>query len=287
YTGFVDFAATVGNAGAMTPQPVHTRITVVRIDDGNGTGGMPVAITEDDVKVCVYDVEGYQNQEPDHQGCPVDFQYLFSTETTRDGRPAVQFRYPNLPANDLPLATLPPTATPPSNLRFRAGEYRTVVEIVGSVDGTVYASATTNTTSVPDASISYSGPLSGPAEQLLISQTRLRNQGGRSTANVIVRITLSDAGGADLTAADAELFYQLGGAYQPLPVVEDGDGNLVTLYGPGAGFPLEDGHDATDAGAALFHRTGNYVLQYEVLDVATLGNLFASETVDFTIDPNA
>src|SRR5690606_41243302 len=46
-------------------------------------------------------------------------------------------------------------------------------------------------------------------------------------------------------------------------------------------------HGATDAGAALFHRTGNYVLQYEVLDVATLGNLFASETVDFTIDPNA
>ena len=288
YTGFVAVAGTIANAGPQTSQPVHTRITVVRVDDGNGEGGQPVAIALDDVRACVFDVEGHDNQAPDHQGCPEDYQYLFRSLGSRDGRPAVEMRYPNLPENDAVLGSTGGFAVPipDGSLRFRAGEYRVYLDVVGS-DGTVYASATSNTTSVPDASIAYSGPLSGPAEQLLVSQTTLRNQGGRSVGNVLVRVTLSDAFGATLTTDDAELFYQSGGDYAELPLVELG-GDLVTLYGPpGTGFPLEDGHDATDAGAALFHRTGEYQLRYEVLDAATLSTLFASETVAFTIAANA
>ena len=140
-----------------------------------------------------------------------------------------------------------------ADLRLRAGEYSVHIDVVGSIDGTVYASATTNTTSVPDAAISYSGALSGPTEQLLLSQTTLVNQGGRATQNVRIRITLSDAADAPLTDADAELFYQLGGDYQPLPLAEVG-GTLQTWFGPGVGFALEDGHNATNAGAGLFHR---------------------------------
>src|SRR5690606_38531028 len=87
-------------------------------------------------------------------------------------------------------------------------------------------------------------------------------------------------------SADAELFYQLGGDYQPLPLAEVG-GTLQTWFGPGVGFALEDGHNATNAGAGLFHRAGDYELLYEVVDVATQSVLYASTQVDFSIDANA
>ena len=285
YTDFIDFAGMLENSGEVTAQPVHFVIDVVRIDDGNGSGGLPVAIGADDVKACVYDPSGHAAQAPNHDGCGTDFQWLFTELGTSGGRPAVRFRYPNLPANDLPLPT-GEYPMPPGNLRLRAGEYRVTVDVVGSQDGTVYASATTNTTSVPDAAISYNGATFGPAEELLLSTVTLANGGGRATGNVIVRVTLSDMSGAPLSAADAELFYQLGGSYQPLPLSVVGN-DLQTWYGPAGGFPMEDGHDATDAGAGLFHRTGDYRIVYDVIDVATGTLLYATGTVEFTIAANA
>ena len=109
----------------------------------------------------------------------------------------------------------------------------------------------------------------GQAEDalLLTARTTLTNTGGYVEAgNVIVRITLSDNGSATLAPADAEFDYQLGAGYQALPWTQSGD-NLVTYFGPGSGFPLEDGHNATTAARAIFHREGSYSVLYEVIDV--------------------
>src|SRR5690606_35758306 len=172
------------------------------------------------------------------------YESLFLSQGTGsvNGRPAITFRYPNLPANDVPLPTIDPAiALPPSKFQFKHGEYQVHVSLVGD-DGTVYATAMDGTT-VPDAAISYSGPTSGQTEDALLSTSTLTNVGGRVDGNVIVRITLADAGAAPLTPADADLYYQVGGSFVPLPWTQDGN-NLVTYFGPAAGFPLEDGHDA-------------------------------------------
>ena len=294
YTEFVNLGGALGNSGTITSQPVHYRINVTRIDDGNGSGGNPVAIALDDVKMCIYDASGYAAQAPEHDGCPVDYQYLFKSSGSLNGRTSVLLRYPNIQDNDLPLPTLDPAmALPPANLRLRPGEYRVQVDVVGSTTGTVYASSVTNTTTVPSAHIAYSGAASGDAEDLLLSTTRLRNQGGRVDGNVVVRVTLSDAAATDLApialaTGDADLMYQDGADYLPLTWLPTpaADGGLVSYFGA-AGFALEDGYDVTTAGAGVFHRLGNYRLRYEVLDAATMSTLFADSTVAIAIVPNA
>lgn len=295
YTDFVDYGGTIANAGGVTAQPVHYRIRVARVDDGNALDGEPVAIALEDVKACVYDPSGWAAQAGDHDGCEQDFEWLFKEAGALNGRPAVSFRYPNLPENDLALGnTGGAVVLPPATLRFRPGEYRVQVDVVGSSDGMVYASATTNTTTVPNVAIGYNGGTSGPAEQLLLSTATLANSGGRVDVPVRVRVTLSDATATPeapvlLAPGDAELFYQLGDAYQPLPWAAQAaaDGGLVTWYGPASGFPLEDGHNDTDPGAGLFHRTGAYRLRYEVVDAATGTQLFASSEAGLTIAANA
>ncbi|MBB5207401.1 MBG domain-containing protein [Chiayiivirga flava] len=291
YTDFVDYIGELSNAGSATAQPVHYAITVTRIDDGNAPAGQPVVIDIDDVKVCLFDPSGWAAQEPDnHDGCEQDFQILFKTLGASGGRSAVLLRYPNNPVNDIPLPSTGGVAIPlpATNFRFRRGEFHVQVDVVGSVDGTIYAS-TDGSTTVPDASITYSGATSGPAEAALLSQTTLRNDGGPVDGNVIVRVTLDDAGGATLAPADAEFAYQLGGDYATLPWVDTSpDGGLVTYFGPGAGFELPDGHDATTAGRGIFHRTGSYTLRYDVLDAATQTVLFATQTVTpIQVAPNA
>jgi uncharacterized repeat protein (TIGR01451 family) len=295
YTGFVDYTGTLRNSGAPTGQAVHTIISVVRIDDGNTTGENPIAIDAADVEACIYDPSGWAAQEPgNHNGCPQDYESLVFSQGSGayNGRPAVTFRYPVNPVYDLPLPHIDPAvATPPAKFRFKRGDYQVHVSLVGA-DGTVYASAFDGT-SVPEASISYDGATSGQAEDALLSTTRLRNTGGRVDGNVIVRVTLSDAASSNgsptpLAAGDVEFAYQFGDTYYTLPWAGSAsDGGLVTYFGPGSGFPLEDGYDATTAGRGIFHREGSYRLVYEVLDAATQTTVFASSTTaPITIGPN-
>jgi len=296
YTDFVDYTGTLQNTGEPTGQKVHTVISVVRIDDGNTIGENPIAIDAVDVEACLYDPSGWAAQDPDnHNGCPEDYESLVFSQGSGayNGRPAVTFRYPVNPAYDQPLPTIDPAvATPPAKFRFKRGDYQVHVSLVGA-DGTVYASAFDGTT-VPEASVTYAGATSGQAEDALLSQTRLRNTGGRVDGNVIVRVTLSDADSGPgnvipLDAGDAEFAYQLGDTYATLPWVGNAaDGGLVTYFGPPViGFPLEDGHDATTAGRGIFHREGSYRLTYEVLDMATQTTVFAtSTTTPLTIGPN-
>ncbi len=287
YTDHVDYSGTIANIGSPTAQNVHSVISVVRIDDGNTTGGAPIAIDPDDVLVCVYDPSGWAAQDPgNHHGCPQDYESLFLSQGTGsvNGRPAATFRYPNLAANDLPLPTIDPAiALPPSKFQFKHGEYQVHLSLVGD-DGTVYATAMDGTT-VPDAAISYSGPTSGQTEDALLSTSTLTNIGGRVDGNVIVRITLADAASAALTPADADVYYQDGGNFLPLPWTQDGN-NLVTFFGPGSGFPLEDGHDATNSAQGIFHRDGVYDLTYEVVDIATGLVVYADQQTQITIAPN-
>jgi len=288
YTGFVDYLGSIANAGATTAQAVHYRISVARIDDGNGPAGLPMSIAADDVLVCIHDPSGWNAQEPgDHVNCPQDYESLLYSQSSGalNGRPAQVFRYPVNPANDIALLPLPATPLPPAKFQFRPGEYRVQVDVVGADGSTVYASATA-TTSVPAASVAYAGPTSGQAEDALLTATRLRNTGGRVVGNVIVRITLGDDDGGALAPADAEFAYQLGGGYATLPWTPSG-GELVTWFGPGAGFELRDGHDATTAGRAIFHREGRYRVTWDVLDADTHAVLFTTTAVEpVTIGPN-
>jgi len=295
YTDFVDYTGTLRNAGAPTGQAVHTLISVVRIDDGNTIGENPIAIDAADVQACIYDPSGWAAQDPgNHNGCPQDYESLVFSQGSGayNGRPAVTFRYPVNPVYDQPLPTIDPAvATPPAKFLFKRGDYQVHVSLVGT-DGTLYASAFDGTT-VPEASISYAGATSGQAEDSLLSQTRLRNTGGRVEGNAIVRVTLSDAVSSTgtpipLATGDVEFAYQLGQTYQTLPWAGSAaDGGLVTYLGPGTGFPLEDGYDATTAGRGIFHREGSYRLVYEVLDAATQSVLLASSTTaPLTIGPN-
>ncbi len=295
YTDFVDYTGTLRNTGEPTSQKVHTVISVVRIDDGNTTGENPIAIDAADVEACIYDPSGWDAQDPgNHNGCPQDYESLVFSQGSGavNGRPAVTFRYPVNPAYDQALPTIDPAAiTPPAKFRFKRGDYQVHVSLVGT-DGTVYASAFDGTT-VPEASIAYAGATSGQAEDALLSQTRLRNTGGRVDGNVIVRVTLSDAASGPgnvvpLDASDVDFAYQLGDSYVTLPWAGNAvDGGLVTYFGPVSGFPLEDGYDATTAGRGIFHREGSYRLTYEVLDAATQTTMFAhSVTAPLTIGPN-
>ncbi len=295
FTDYISYSGTVRNSGEPTGQNVHTVISVVRIDDGNTTGANPIAIDAADVEVCLYDPSGWAAQDPDdHYGCPQDYQSLVYSQGSGafNGRPAATFRYPVNPINDVPLPTIDPAVpVPPALLRFKRGDYQVHVSIVGS-DGTVYATASDGTT-VPDVTIAYAGATSGQAEDALLSQTTLRNSGGRVDENVLVRVTLSDAASSDvapipLFAADVEFAYQLGADYQTLTWLDSAaDGGLVTYFGPGSGFALEDGHDATTAGRGIFHREGSYRLSYEVVDAATLTTVYASSTTaPLTIGPN-
>jgi hypothetical protein len=286
YTDFVPYAGAIQNAGTATSQPVHYVIAVTRIDDHNAPSGQ-IAIAPDDVQVCVNDPSGQQS---DNKGCPNDApESLFYSESTGalNGRAAAIFRYPINPANDAPLpGSLSQTALPPTLFRFKPGQYAVQVQLVGADNTTVYATATSGT-SVPNAGIAYNGPTSGPAEDALLSTTTLTNSGGRVVqGNVIVRITLSDTGGAALSPTDAQFDYQNGDHYDTLPWTQS-NGDLVTYFGPGTGFPLEDGHDATTAGRAIFHREGSYTVLYEVIDAATGTPLYASQTVTpVVIGPN-
>jgi uncharacterized repeat protein (TIGR01451 family) len=295
YTDFVDYTGTLRNAGASTGQAVHTVLSVVRIDDGNTSGENPIAIDAADVEACIYDPSGWAAQDPgNHNGCPQDYESLVFSQGAGayNGRPAVTFRYPVNPAYDQPLPTIDPSvATPPAKFRFKRGDYQVHVSLVGT-DGRVYASAFGGTT-VPEASITYDGATSGQAEDALLSTTRLRNTGGRVDGTVIVRVTLSDAASSEstpipLVAGDVEFAYQLGETYFTLPWAGSAtDGGLVTYFGPGNGFPLEDGYDAITAGRGIFHREGSYRLTYEVLDAATQTAVFASSTTaPLTIGPN-
>lgn len=288
YTDLLDYLGSVGNSGSPTTQAVHVELVVVRIDDGNGSGGLPIAIASDDVLACVHDPAGWAAQEPgNHHGCPMDYASLFVGQTmgAHNGRTATFFRYPNLAANDAVMPTVDPPVALGVKLAFKAGEYQIVGRIVGA-DGHVYASTTPVSTTVPNALIAYNGPTSGQAEDAILSQTRLTNTGGRSDGNVIVRVTLSDAGGAALVPADAEFAYQLGGGFMPLPWTQVGD-DLVTWFGPPAGFAFEDGHDATTSAQAIFHREGSYTVTYDLLDALTHGVLFTStEVTPVVIGPN-
>ena len=288
YTDLLDYLGTVGNSGAPTSQEVHVELTVVRIDDGNGTGGMPVAIAADDVLACVHDPAGWAAQEPgNHHGCPNDYASLFLGQVmgSHNGRTATIFRYPNLAANDAVMPTVDPPVALGMKLAFKPGEYQIFGSIVGA-DGHVYASTAPARTTVPDAHLAYNGPTSGQAEDALLSQTRLTNTGGRTDGNVIVKVTLADVGSATLAPADAEFAYQYGGSFLPLPWTQAGN-DLVTWFGPPTGFPLEDGHDATTSAQAIFHREGSYTVTYDVVDAATHAVLFTStEVTPIVIGPN-
>ncbi|HET6631115.1 MAG TPA: MBG domain-containing protein [Rhodanobacteraceae bacterium] len=288
YTDQLTFNGTLANTGSATSQAVHYEFHVVRIDDGNSSNGQPMPIALDDVQLCVGDASGWTAQEPDfHRNCPQDYESLYYNESAGswNGRPAVTFRYPVNPAYDQAMPAMPVTDLPPSLVQLKPGEYQVTATVVGDDDGRVYASDMVTTT-VPDAAVSYNGPLSGPTETALLSQATLANTGGRVIGNVIVRITLSDAGGAALSPTDAEFAYQDGAAFQQLPWTQDGD-NLVTWYGPATGFELEDGHLATASGSTIFHRIGDYTVTYDVLDVDTLQTVYATDMIDVTIDPNA
>ena len=288
YTDLLDYTGSVGNSGSPTTQNVHVELTVVRIDDGNGTGGMPVAIAADDVLACVYDPAGWAAQEPgNHHGCPNDYASLFLGQAmgSHNGRTATIFRYPNLAANDAVMPNVDPPVMLGIKLAFKAGEYQLFGSIVGA-DGHVYASSATARTTVPNAQLTYNGPTAGQAEDALLSQTRLTNTGGRADGNVIVKVTLADVGGATLAPADAEFAYQLGGSFMPLPWTQAGS-DLVTWFGPPTGFPLEDGYDAISSARAIFHREGSYTVTYDVLDAATHAVLFTStEVTPVVIGPN-
>lgn len=286
YTDMLDYLGSIGNSGAPTAQAVHFELTAVRIDDGNATGGQPVAIAADDVLACVYDPSGWAAQEPDHHhGCPQDYNSLFLSQSAGsfNGRPATTFRYPNLAANDLPLPHLDPAMPLGAKFAFKHGQYQVHARIVGA-DGAVYATSALAGTTVPDVAIGYNGPTSGQAEDALASQSTLSNSGGRVDGNVIVRVTLADAASAALDPSAATFSYQFGGDFLPLPWTQAGN-DLVTYYGPASGFPLEDGYDATSSAQGVFHREGSYALRYEVVDVATQ-QVYASSQSAITIGAN-
>lgn len=286
YTDMLDYVGSIGNSGAQTAQPVHVELTAVRIDDGNASGGQPIAIAADDVLACVYDPSGWAAQEPNfHHGCPQDYNSLFLGQSagSYNGRPATTFRYPNLAANDVPLPNLDPAMPLGAKLAFKHGQYQVHARIVGA-DGTVYASSASVGTTVPDIAIGYNGPTSGQAEDALASQSTLTNVGGRVDGNVIVRVTLGDAANATLASGDATFSYQLGGGFIALPWTQSGN-DLVTYFGPPGGFPLEDGYNAITSAQGVFHREGSYTLRYEVVDVATQ-QIYASSQSAIAIGAN-
>lgn len=286
YTDLLDYLGSVGNSGSQTAQAVHFELTVVRIDDGNGTSGQPLAIAAEDVLACLYDPSGWAAQEPgNHHGCPQDYNSLFLSQSAGsfNGRPSTSFRYPNLAANDAPLPHIDPAMPLAVKFAFKRGQYQVHSRVVGA-DGTVYATSATAGTTVPDIALGYNGPTTGQVEDALLSQSTLTNAGGRVDGKVIVRLTLSDDGSALLAPTDATLSYQFGGQFVALPWTQAGN-NLVTYFGPPTGFALEDGHNGITSGQDVFHREGNYRLVYEVVDVATQ-QVYASSHTAFAIGPN-
>lgn len=146
------FASTVNNTGGVTSQPVHFVTSVVRIDDNNHD-----PIVASDVDGCI----AIGNGSP--VDCDSGYFSLITGKTTGsfDGRPAVFFRYPNLAANDTPLPNTAGPITAPMEFRFAPGEYRFISQVVGSNDGTMYATSSTLVTTVPDAQIALAGSFTG------------------------------------------------------------------------------------------------------------------------------
>jgi MBG domain/Right handed beta helix region len=251
------YTATLANRGQPTAQPVHTRFTIVRIDDGNAD-----PISASDIDACVQFGDGGAGD------CPAGYASLAFGKTTgsHDGRAAVFLRYPNVPANDQPVPTLATALEVPLALRLAPGEYRILAEVLGSGDGQEYARAEV-IVSVPAISLSQSGPAVAAAETPLFGATGLRNDGGRLPAAVKIQLRLHEAGNALLHPADAELAWQDGSGYVPLAWTQDGN-DLVAGFTPPGGGLLGDGYAATLAQRAVFHRLGQFVLSARAVDAA-------------------
>lgn len=267
-TGFGDyvtgFAASLANSGQPTAQPVHTRFTIVRIDDGNAD-----PISAADVDACVQFGDG------NAADCPSGYFSLAFAKTTgtAGGRAAVFLRYPNLPANDQPAPNLATPLNVPLALRLEPGEYRIQAEVRGSVDDHLFASSELVTT-VPALSIGHAGPDVAAAETPLFGAVVLGNSGGRLPTPAKVRLRLHDNGGATLAPADVDFARQDGGGYVPLVWSQSGS-DLVASYVPANGGQIVDGYAATMADRSVYHRLGQYTLSSELVDAATEATLFS------------
>lgn len=265
------YAALLANPGQPTAQPVHTRFTVVRLDDGNAD---PVTAT--DVDACVQFGDG------DAADCPSGYFSLGFGKTTGSafGRAAVFLRYPSVPANDAPVPTLAAALNVPLAWRFAPGEYRIVADVIGSSDGLIYASSEV-VTSVPQIGLQQTGPGIAAAETALFGASSLSNSGGQLPLPVRLRLRLHETSNAILSPTDAELAWQDGSGFVALSWTQDGP-DLVARFTPTGGGLLADGYAATLAERAVFHRIGQFELTAEVVDLAE-AQVFASDSLPVEI----
>lgn len=265
------YAALLANPGQPTAQPVHTRFTVVRLDDGNAD-----PIVAGDVDACTQFGDG------NAADCPSGYFSLGFGKTTGSafGRAAVFLRYPNVPANDAPVPTLASALNVPLAWRFAPGEYRIVADVIGSNDGQIYASSEV-VTSVPQIGLQQTGPGLAAADTALFGASRLTNTGGQLPLPVRVRLRLHEASNAVLSAGDADLAWHDGSGYVALSWTQDGP-DLVARFTPTGGGLLADGYAATLAERAVFHRIGQFALTADVVDLAET-RVFASGSLPIEI----
>lgn len=137
----------------------------------------------------------------------------------------------------------------------RADVYTATAHVIGVDSGTVYASDVIATEVVDrhaGVSLDLDGPVAGVEKDAPTAYlARLRNSADDVADPVVVEFTVTRSGG--ILAGDITVEYDTGGGvFAVLPLFDDG-GALVGVFGPGAGFPLPSGYDATTAFRVTYH----------------------------------
>ncbi|MBN8726324.1 MAG: right-handed parallel beta-helix repeat-containing protein [Xanthomonadales bacterium] len=183
-------------------------------------------------------------------------------------------------------------ATTPLQVTFATADtYTVAASAVGVPGGDVLASDALVTHAVPvaaDVSLQLHGPLSGTEVGVPAAfAATLRNVGGESVGNVVVDFTLGRSGGA-MATGDLAIEYFDGTDYQPLPLdtcVNDAT-RLCGRFGPGAGFPVPAGYDATTPLRVTFATADTYMVAANAVGVPG-GAVLASDTMFTQVVPHA
>src|SRR5690606_5290906 len=103
--------------------------------------------------------------------------------------------------------------------------------------------------------LSLNGPLTAPVNAPTPYSARLTNTGSPAPENVVVHFTIGRDGGID--PGDFSIAYFDGSSFQPIGLVACGS-QLCGTFGPGSGFPVPNGYDATTSLQVTYARSGSY-----------------------------
>ncbi len=168
----------------------------------------------------------------------------------------------------------------------QAGAYELTVTNVSNPNVEPGASTTIRFTIEAELAISIDGPTPVPVVDEQFYEVRLQNTlATEPSENVIGQVIVARAAGIDVAdlvvdfCADSEAAGTPENCadWLPLNLVEDG-GELTATFGPGAGFPVPVGYDATTFFRVSFLTAGNYDVSVNALGVDSDGVL-ASDSI--------